>query len=46
MSLRPPKPVLTAEEYNRMPADDVRRRYKRDAEFRAAVDELIAQGKI
>lgn len=46
VNLKPPKPTLTVEEYNKMPADDVRRRYKRDAEFRAAVDDLMAQGKI
>lgn len=37
---------LTAEEYNRMSVSDTRRKYKTDPGFRAAVDKLIAEGKI
>ena len=44
----PPAPsvVLTAEEYNRMSVSDTRRKYKTDLGFKAAVDKLIAEGKI
>jgi hypothetical protein len=41
-----PKVGLTAEEYNRMPMSETRRKYKTDLGFRAAVDTLIAEGKI
>ena len=37
---------LTVEEYNRMPMSETRRRYKTDLGFKAAVDKLIADGKI
>jgi hypothetical protein len=37
---------LTAEEYNKMPSSDVKRRYKTDLAFRSGVDKLITEGKI
>jgi hypothetical protein len=37
---------LTAEEYNRMPISETRRRYKTDLGFKTAVDALIKEGKI
>lgn len=37
---------LTAEEYNKMPSSDVKRRYKSDPAFRSGVDKLITEGKI
>jgi hypothetical protein len=37
---------LTAEEYNRLPVSETKRRYKTDLGFRSAVDKLIADGKI
>jgi len=41
-----PKIVLTVEEYRRTPMSEVRRRYKQEPAYRAAVDELISTGKI
>jgi hypothetical protein len=40
------KVELTAEEYNRMPYEVVKRRYKTDSGFKSAVDALIDAGKI
>ncbi len=37
---------LTAEEYNRMSVSETKRKYHADLGFRAAVDKLIADGKI
>lgn len=37
---------LTAEEYNRMSVSETRRKYATDLGFRAAVDQLIKEGKI
>jgi hypothetical protein len=37
---------LTVEEYNRMSVSETRRRYKTDLGFKAAVDKLIADGKL
>jgi len=37
---------LTVEEYNRMPVNETRRRYKTDLGFKSAVDKLIAEGKL
>lgn len=37
---------LTVEEYNRLGAQEVARRYRTESTFRAAVDNLIAQGLI
>jgi hypothetical protein len=50
-SVRPgarPEPSvgLTVDEYNRMSMSETRRRYKTDLGFKAAVDKLIAEGKI
>jgi hypothetical protein len=39
-------PSLSAEEYNNMSAAEVKRRYNREPDFHAAVDALIASGKI
>jgi hypothetical protein len=42
-----PSPVgLTAEEYNRLPTSEVKRRYQTDKSFQAAVNKLIDEGKI
>jgi hypothetical protein len=41
-----PSVALTAEEYNRMPISETRRRYKTDLGFKTAVDALIKEGKI
>lgn len=38
--------VLTVEEYHRIPAAIMKTRMQREPEFRAAVDKLIAEGKI
>ena len=39
-------PVLTAEEYYSIPAAVLKRRYDREPTFKAAVDALIASGKV
>src|SRR5690242_9124840 len=49
--LRQPKPAekeftLTAEEYRKLPASQVVRRYRQDPEFKRAVDALVAAGEI
>jgi hypothetical protein len=49
--LRSPQPIekefsLTAEEYQRLPASQVVRRYRQDQEFKRAVDALVAAGEI
>jgi hypothetical protein len=41
-----PRVVLTAEEYNNMPAAEARRKYNKEPEFKAAFDALVAAGKI
>lgn len=41
-----PKVVLSVEEYRRTPMSEVRRRYRQDPAYRAAVDELIASNRI
>jgi hypothetical protein len=42
-----PSPVgLTAEEYNRLPTSEVKRRYQADPAFKSAVNKLIDEGKI
>jgi hypothetical protein len=45
-NLQPKKFVLTVEEYNATPASQVQARYRRDAAYAKAVDDLIAGGKI
>jgi hypothetical protein len=37
---------LTAAEYHQIPAAQIAARYQRDRFFKAAVDKLIAEGKI
>ena len=37
---------LTADEYNRMSAQEVQRKYKQNPKFHADVDLLISQGKV
>jgi hypothetical protein len=49
--LRQPAPAekeftLSAEEYKRLPASQVVRRYRQDREFKQAVDALVAAGEI
>jgi hypothetical protein len=38
--------VLSAEEYNAMPAATVKMKYQRDPKFKDQVDALIVSGKI
>jgi len=49
--LRSPQPAekaftLSAEEYRRLPASQVVRRYRQDHEFKRAVDALVTAGEI
>ena len=46
VSLATPSVVLTVEEYNKMPAATVRQQYQHNPAFKAAVDKLMADGKI
>jgi hypothetical protein len=39
-------PELTREQYNKLSAADITRRYRADRDFRAQVDALIARGEI
>lgn len=41
-----PKVVLTADEYRKLPSSETKKRYRADAEFRAAVDLLIKNRQI
>src|SRR5690348_8932191 len=46
VNVAPRQVVLTVEEYHRIPATVMKQRYNREPEFKAAVDALIASGKI
>lgn len=46
VSTAPAKVVLTVEMYNQIPAAEAKRRYLKDPDFKAAFDQLCAEGKI